>query len=135
MEGEVDLVFGDAGDLGAVEKAVGDDVVDLAGSGAEDPGEVGGLVAGEGGGGWGPGVGYETATGHGFSLWEAVLAMGNGNDKKSTFPSGMTTRKATARAKAKAAAKAKATAKANAKATAKANAKATAKANADSLRE
>ena len=51
VEGEVDFVFGDAGDFGAVEEAAGDDVEDLAGLGAEDAGEVGGLVAGEGGGG------------------------------------------------------------------------------------
>jgi hypothetical protein len=29
---------------------------------------VSGLVAGEGGGGWGPGVGYEAATGHAFEF-------------------------------------------------------------------
>ena len=40
---------GDGGDFGAVEEAVGDDVVDLAGLGAEDAGEMGGLLAGEGG--------------------------------------------------------------------------------------
>ena len=57
-------VFGDAGDFGSVEEAVGDDVVDLAGCGAEDSGEVGGLVASEGGGGGSGGVGYEAATGH-----------------------------------------------------------------------
>ncbi len=60
--------FGDAGDFGAVEEAVGDDVVDLAGFGAEDAGEVGGLVAGEGGGGGGPGVGDQAAAGHALSL-------------------------------------------------------------------
>ncbi len=76
VEGEVDTGFGDAGDLGAVEEAVGDDVVDLAGFGAEDAGEVGGLIAGEGGGGGGPGVGDEAATGHAFefSLWGRRLA-------------------------------------------------------------
>jgi hypothetical protein len=47
VEGEVDLFFGGAGNFGAVEEAVGDDVVDLAGLGSEDTGEVGGLVAGE----------------------------------------------------------------------------------------
>ena len=40
--------------------------IDLAGLGAEDAGEVGGLVAGEGGGGGGPGVGDPAAAGHGF---------------------------------------------------------------------
>jgi hypothetical protein len=58
VEGEVDFAsLGDGGDLGAVEEAVGDDVEDLAGLGAEDAGEVDGLLAGEGGvggvAGWG----------------------------------------------------------------------------------
>ncbi len=76
VEGEVDLVFGDAGDFGAMEEAVGDDVVDLAGLGAEDAGEVVGLVAGERGRGGGPGVGDEAATGHAFefSWWEGMMA-------------------------------------------------------------
>ena len=57
-----------------MEEAVGYDVVDLAWSGAEDSGEVGGLVAGEGGGGGGPGVGDEAATGHAFEFsWRAKL--------------------------------------------------------------
>ena len=70
VEGEVDLsvfttVAGlDAGDLGAVEEASGYDVVDLAGLSAKDAGEVGGLVAGEGGGGGGPGVGDPATAGH-----------------------------------------------------------------------
>ncbi len=68
VEGEEDFCFGDARDFGAVEEAVGDDVVDLAGCGAEDAGEVSGLVSGEGGGGGGPGVGDEAATGHGFEF-------------------------------------------------------------------
>ena len=68
VEGEVDLIFGDVGDLGAVEETVGDDVEDLAGGGAEDSGEMKGLVSGEGGGGGGPGVGDEAATGHALSL-------------------------------------------------------------------
>ncbi len=72
VEEEVDLSVGDGGDLGAVEEAVGYDVVDLAGLGAQDAGEVGGLVAGEGGvsgvaGGGGEGVGYEAAA-HGSIL-------------------------------------------------------------------
>src|ERR1700685_1338966 len=69
VEGEVDFGFTtaadvDGGDFGAVEEAVGYDVVDLAGLGAEDAGEVGGLIAGEGGGGRGPEVGDEAAAGH-----------------------------------------------------------------------
>jgi hypothetical protein len=53
-------------DFSAVEEAVGDDVEDLAGLGAQDTGEVGGLLAGEGGvggvaGGRREGVGYEAA--------------------------------------------------------------------------
>ncbi len=68
VEEKIDLVFGDGGDFGAVEEAVGDDVVDLARGGAEDSGEMGGLIADEGGGGRGPGVGDEAATGHGPSL-------------------------------------------------------------------
>jgi hypothetical protein len=71
VKGEIYLGFGDLRDFGAVEEAVGDDVVDLAGSCAEDAGEVGGLVAGEGGGGGCPSVGDEAATGHAseFSGW------------------------------------------------------------------
>jgi hypothetical protein len=64
VEGEEDLGFGDAGDFSAVEEAVGDDVVDLAGFGTEDAGEVDGLVAGEGCGGGGAGVGDPTTAGH-----------------------------------------------------------------------
>ncbi len=74
VEGEVDLIFRNADDFGAVKEAVGDDVVYLAGFGAEDAGEVDGLVAGEGSGGGGPGVGDEAATGHAFefSWWGRV---------------------------------------------------------------
>jgi hypothetical protein len=68
VEGEVDFLFAYVGDLGAVEEAVGDDVVDLAGGGAEDACEVSSLVAGEGGGGGGPGVGDEAATSHEFEF-------------------------------------------------------------------
>jgi len=68
VEGEEDFVVGDGEDLGAVEEAVGDDVVDLAGFGAEDAAKVSGLVAGEGGGGGGPGVGDPAAAGHESSL-------------------------------------------------------------------
>ena len=49
VEGEGDFGVGYGGDLGAVEEAVGDDVEDLAGLGAEDAGEMRGLLAGEGG--------------------------------------------------------------------------------------
>ena len=62
VKSEDDLRLGGAGDLGAVEEAIGDDVIDLAGLGAEDAGEVGGLIAGEGGGGGGPGIGDEAAS-------------------------------------------------------------------------
>ena len=56
----------DFGDFGSVEEAVGDDVEELAGLGAQDAGEVDGLLAGEGGVGGmaglrGPGVGDEAA--------------------------------------------------------------------------
>ena len=56
----------DFGDFGSVEEAVGDDVEELAGLGAQDAGEVDGLLAGEGGvGGMAglrrPGVGDEAA--------------------------------------------------------------------------
>ena len=68
VEEEVDGVFCDGGDLGAVEETVGDDVVDLAWSGAEDSSEVSGLIAGEGGCRVGPGVGDEAAAGHAASL-------------------------------------------------------------------
>ena len=77
VEGEEDFLFVDADDFGSVEEAVGDDVVDLAGSGAEDSGEVDGLVAGEGGGGGGGGVGDEAATGHGISLRDWGLGTGD----------------------------------------------------------
>ena len=75
VEEEVDFLFADASDLGAVEEAVGDDVEYLAGRGAEDTSEMDGLVAGEGRGGGGPGVGDEAATGHAFefSWWARTL--------------------------------------------------------------
>ncbi len=47
-----------------MQEAVGDDVIDLAGFGAEDARQVDSLVAGEGGGGLGPGVGDEAAARH-----------------------------------------------------------------------
>jgi hypothetical protein len=49
VEGEVDFLFAYVGDLGAVEEAVGDDVVDLAGLGSENAREVGGLLSDEDG--------------------------------------------------------------------------------------
>jgi hypothetical protein len=64
MEEKVNGVVGDASDLGSVEEAVGYDVIGLPGSGAENACEVGSLIAGECGGGVGPGVGDEAATGH-----------------------------------------------------------------------
>ena len=74
MEEEVYSLFADVSDLGAVEEVVGDDVVDLAGDRAEDASEMGGLVAGKGGGSVGPGVGDEAATGHAFefSWWARI---------------------------------------------------------------
>ncbi len=68
MKGKEDFVFVDADDLGPMEEAVGNDIVDLARSGAEDSGKVGGLVSGDGGGSGGAGVGDEAATGHALSL-------------------------------------------------------------------
>ena len=78
MEGEEDLVFANVGNFRAVKEAIGDDVVDLAGGGAEHAGEVSGLITGEGGGGGGPGVGDEAATGHAFefSWWARMLRRG-----------------------------------------------------------
>ncbi len=62
VQDEVDAASGgDGGDLGAVEEACGDDVEDLAGLGAEHAGEVGGLVAGQGGVGGVPGVGVKVS--------------------------------------------------------------------------
>jgi hypothetical protein len=68
VEKEVNCLFADLRDFGAVEESAGDDVVDLTWFSAEDAGEMGGLVAGEGGGGGGPGVGDEAATGHAFEF-------------------------------------------------------------------
>ena len=68
VEHEMDEVVVNGGDFGSVEEAVGDDVVDLAGFGAEDAGEMSGLVAGEGRSGGGPGVGDEATTGHAFEF-------------------------------------------------------------------
>ncbi len=49
VEGEANLCIGDGYDFGSVEKAVGDDVVDLARFRAEDAGQVGSLVTRESG--------------------------------------------------------------------------------------
>src|SRR6266851_2301350 len=68
VEGEVDFLLAYADDLGAVEEAVEDDVVDLAGFGTEDASEMDGLIAGEGCGGGGPGVGDEATVGHVFEF-------------------------------------------------------------------
>jgi hypothetical protein len=66
VEDEGDFGVGYGGDFGAVKEAIGDDVVDLAGLGAEDAAKVVGLLAGEGGVGGvaglgGPGVGDPAA--------------------------------------------------------------------------
>jgi hypothetical protein len=68
VEDEVDLLLACADDLSPVKEAVGDDVVNLAGFGAEDAGEMDGLIAREAGGGGGPGVSDEAATGHAFEF-------------------------------------------------------------------
>ena len=49
MEREEDFSFRDSCDLTAVEKAIGYDIVGLTGLGAQDTGEMLGLLAGEGG--------------------------------------------------------------------------------------
>jgi hypothetical protein len=70
VEGEVDTGFFaveagvDGDDFGAVKEAVGYDIEDLAGFGAEDAGEMNGLVASEGGGGGSGGVGDPAAASH-----------------------------------------------------------------------
>ena len=70
VEGEGDTVGGDGDDLGAVEEAAGNEIEDLSGFGAENAGEVGGLIAGEGGDVViaVPGVGDKAAASHGDSL-------------------------------------------------------------------
>ena len=67
VQGEADAVGSDCSDLSAMEKATGDEVVDLTRLGAEDSGEMGGLLPGQGGGLLVavPGVGDEAAAGHG----------------------------------------------------------------------
>lgn len=81
VEGEEDSLVGDAGDFGTMEEAVGDDVVDLAGFSAENASEVGGLVASEGCGGGGPGVGDPTAASHAsILLYSFALFRGVGRD-------------------------------------------------------
>ena len=47
VEREDDFAVGDGSNFGAMEEAVGDDVEDLAGLGAEHAGEMRGLIAGE----------------------------------------------------------------------------------------
>ena len=68
VEGQVDFLLAYASDLGTMEETIGDYVVDLAGGGAEDAGKMECLVTGEAGGGGGPGVGDEAATGHAFEF-------------------------------------------------------------------
>jgi hypothetical protein len=63
-EGEVDGGFGDAGDAGEPEGGAVGEFVELAGSGAEDAGEMMGGVAAKGGGG-GVEVVDEEAAAHG----------------------------------------------------------------------
>jgi len=60
VQGEEDFGFRYGGDLSAVQEAVGDDVEDLARLGAEDAGEVLGLLAGKGGVGGVAGGGGES---------------------------------------------------------------------------
>ena len=80
VQGEVDAIGGDGGDLGTVQEAADDEVVDLSGLGAEDAGEVGGLIAGESGGV--PvaikGVGDEAASRHRGSLGASLRSVVNG---------------------------------------------------------
>jgi len=64
VEREDDFAFGDGEDFGTVEETVGDDVEDLSGLGAENASEMGGLVAGEGSGCVGEGVGNPAAARH-----------------------------------------------------------------------
>ena len=64
-EVEADRVAGDAGDDAMPDVAAGDDIEFHAGFGAEDADEVGGLIAGERGGRFIPGVGDPAAAGHG----------------------------------------------------------------------
>jgi hypothetical protein len=68
VEDKVDLLLCDADDLGAMEEAVGDDVIDLAGFGAKDASEMDGLVAGERGRVGCPTVGNEAAACHASSV-------------------------------------------------------------------
>jgi hypothetical protein len=68
VKGEENFFVGDAGDFGAVEEASSDYIEDLAGLGAEDAGEMGSLVSGEGGSGLGPGVGDPASSGHGLII-------------------------------------------------------------------
>ena len=76
VEREDDFAFVDADDFGAVEEAASDDIEDLAGSGAEYADEVGGLVAGQGSGVSGPGVGDPATARHCWSLFGSEAAGG-----------------------------------------------------------
>ena len=76
-----------ASDLAAMEEAVGHDVIDLAGLGAQDAGEVSGLIAGEACSGRGPGVGDEATTGHAFEFRAEsmmYLAVGRKTKRRNT---------------------------------------------------
>ncbi len=88
VEGEDDADGRDGGDLGAMEEAAGNEIVNLAGLGAEDAGEVCSLVAGEGGGVVIaiPDVGDETAASHEVSLlagWFSIRVKGGKKDSGS----------------------------------------------------
>ncbi len=76
VESEDDFGGGDGDDLGAVEEAVGYYVVDLAGFGAQDASQMGGLVSGEGCGGGGTGVGDPATASHASILqdWRRWIA-------------------------------------------------------------
>ena len=78
VQNEVDFIFRDAGDLGAVEEASGDDVEYLAGLGAQDAREVDGLISCESGGGISPGIGDEAAASHLVSKLVETALLSNG---------------------------------------------------------
>ena len=68
VESEDDFAIGDGEDFGAVQKAVRNYVENLSGLCTEDAREVCGLVADEGGGGIGEGVGDEAAACHKYRV-------------------------------------------------------------------
>ena len=85
VEGEDHFVLGDGDDFGAVEEASRDDVEDLARSGTEDAREMSRLIAGEGSGFRGPGVGDPTTAGHYSLFWSASDC----DEEAVPFPTGM----------------------------------------------